>query len=92
MTHIPYRWRGELFCEDDIISTLMEYQPWSAWAEDGNEEDPNRVEEQLDDIAEKFSIDRNQPKKVLRAADFPVRLKRPPKPPSFCSVCLHWFS
>lgn len=89
MTHVAYRWNGDLFCEEDIVATLTEHEPWSAWRDAGNEPTEDDAEYELDDIAEMFRIDRRNNLQVAERG-FPARLSDLPK--SFCSFCLHWFS
>lgn len=89
---VAYRWRGELFCDGDIVDTLLDESPWDAWLDTNEQPGPEaNVEDVLDDIAEYFSVDRRNAQDV-EAHGFPVRLKGAPKPPQFCRGCLRWFS
>ena len=92
MARTAYRWRGDLFCEGDIVDTLLDADPWAAYL-DKNEVsgDADRAEEDLDAIAEYFSINRRN-KADVEANSFPVRIKGTPVPPDFCAGCLQWFS
>jgi hypothetical protein len=89
MTHIAYRWSSDLFCEEDIVAKLTEYEPWSAWRDAGNDPAADDSEYELDDIADMFRIDRSDPVQVAERG-FPERL--PDLPTDFCSFCLNWFS
>jgi len=87
-----YRWKGDLFCEGDIVDTLLDDEPWSVYLEENQTSgDADRAEQDLTAIADYFGIDRND-KAAVDANGFPVRIKGTPKPPDFCSVCLNWFS
>lgn len=87
MAHTAYRWRGDLFCEDDIVATLTEAEPWSAWLEE-HEPGERGTDVELMSIARKFGVKRRDPE----GQDFPVKLNEIPEPPFFCSACLNWFS
>lgn len=88
-TLTAYRWKGGLFCEGDIVDTLLDDSPWDAWLEENPQPDANAsVEDALDSIAQYFGIDR----KDADAHDFPVLVEGPIKPPEFCTICMKWFS
>lgn len=93
MTHIPYQWRDDLYCEEDIVDALTRQNPWSEWLDDeDNQPGAEDAEEQLDDIADLLGIDREDSDERLIEQDFPVRLNSTPEPPSFCTDCLRFFS
>jgi hypothetical protein len=91
VTHTAYQWHGDLFCERDIVSKLTDDAPWSAWIDDEHVPGDLPAEDELDEIADKFGIDRDDEIDCARR-NFPVRLATLPDPPSFCSECLSWFT
>jgi hypothetical protein len=87
-----YRWKGDLFCDGDIVDTMLDDSPWDAWlGENPRPHADANVEDVLDQIAVYFSINRNNRREV-ESMGFPVRLRGAPKPPQFCRGCLRWFS
>jgi hypothetical protein len=86
--HVAYKWHGDYYCGDDIVSVLTEHQPWSAWCDAGGEVGEYPTEIELDDIAIMFRIDRSDPQDVL-VRDFPVL--QPDGHPGFCARCRRWF-
>lgn len=90
MTHTPYQWKGNLYCEGDIVFALTDHEPWSKWL-DTHEANTRSAEAELTSIAIMFGFSRNDPVAVGQHG-FPVRLKEPPEPPSFCSGCAQWFT
>lgn len=87
-----YRWKGDLFCDGDIVDTMLDDTPWAAWLDENTLPDADaNVEDALDIIAAYFSIDRKN-KREVEAMGFPVRLRGTPEPPQFCRACLRWFS
>lgn len=87
-----YRWRDNLYCEGDIVSTLTDHEPWSTWIEAGYEPGTDDVETQLTQIARMVRVNRNNAGSVRRG-DFPERLDEMPSDPAeFCRACLHWFA
>lgn len=91
MTHTAYQWHGDLFCEGDIVASLTDHEPWSAWLSAINVPGDEDAETELDAIAEHFDIDRADEIECARR-NFPVRLTALPDPPSFCSACFGWFT
>lgn len=86
-----YLWKGDYFCNGDIIGALVEDLPWSGWVELGNDPDGDNTEATLHAIARFFSINRADLHQ-LEAEKFPIRVNKLPEPPAFCRVCLQWFS
>lgn len=91
MTHTAYRWRGDTFCEGDVVHVLTDHEPWSAWLSDLNVPGDEDAEAQLNEIATQFHVDRDDEIDCARR-DFPVRLPGTPDPPTICSGCYLWFS
>ena len=87
--HVAYRWHGDLYCEEDIVAVMTEHYPYLAWREAGGEPTASDTEDELDDIAAMFRIDRRDNLAVAER-DFPVRLHK--LPPGFCAFCFQWFS
>jgi hypothetical protein len=90
MTDFPYEWKGDYFCDDDIVAAITDYTPWSLWTFAGNTPGEDSAEDELDDIAAMFNIDRDDPVAVARR-EFPVLLHVLPNEPVFCSACFRWF-
>ena len=84
MSQAIYKWHGDLFCSGCIVATMLDHEPWMA-LEDSMQAEPGLHEEQLDAIAEHFSIDRDQ-----SSDDFPQRVTEITS--SICSGCLGWFA
>lgn len=85
-----YEWHGDLFCDGDIVFKLTDHEPWSRWVDAGNEPGTDDVEDQLNDIALHFRVNRSNPGSVRRK-QFPVRLDEPPAPGAFCAACKRFF-
>lgn len=85
-----YEWHGDLFCEGDIVFKLTDNEPWSRWVEAGNEPGTDTAEEQLNEIAMYFRVDRSKPQSVRRK-QFPKLLTEDPEPLSFCAACKRFF-
>jgi hypothetical protein len=85
-----YEWHGDLFCDGDIVFKLTDHEPWSRWVDAGNEPGVDDVEDQLNDIARHFRVNRSNPGSVRRK-QFPVRLTEPPAPGAFCAACKRFF-
>jgi hypothetical protein len=85
-----YEWHGDLFCDGDIVFKLTDHEPWSRWVDAGNEPGEDVCEEQLNDIARHFRVNRNNPGSVRRK-QFPVLLTEPPQPGAFCAACKRFF-
>lgn len=87
-----YLWRENFYCEGDIVATLTDEEPWSAWIAAGYEPGEDDVETQLTQIARMVRVNRSNAGSVRRG-DFPVKLDSPPSDPTaFCRACLHWFT
>jgi len=85
-----YEWHGDLFCEGDIVFKLTDHEPWSRWVDAGNEPGTDSAEEQLNDIARHFRVNRSNPQSVRRK-QFPTLLTTDPPPLSFCAACKRFF-
>lgn len=85
-----YEWHGDLFCDGDIVFKLTDHEPWSRWVDAGNEPGTDDCEDQLNDIARHFRVNRSNPGSVRRK-QFPVRLTEPPEPGAFCAACKRFF-
>jgi hypothetical protein len=84
--HVAYKWKGNLYCGDDIASAIIEEFPWRAWATVGHSlHDP---EDDLDSIADMFGIDRTDMWDV-DTHGFPERLND--GHPGYCCICKRWF-
>lgn len=86
--HSAYKWRGDLYCEDDIVAVLTEEFPWHVWRDQGGDPTEDDAETELDEIAAMFRIDRDALDHV-RATGFPERLGD--QHPGFCAFCKRWF-
>jgi hypothetical protein len=84
-----YLWKGDYFCGGDIVGSLTEDEPWSAWVEGGG--NANADASALAEIAEYFNIDAENPADIADN-NFPLKLRKAPEPPSFCRVCMQWFT
>lgn len=82
-----YLWKGDLFCDGDIVPALTDDSPWHNWITDGGEPSDD-TEDDLDDIADMFDIDRQDPVEVAEAG-FPVLVRNPTD--GLCVVCLRFF-
>lgn len=85
--HVAYKWRGGLYCEDDIVAVFTEHFPWHVWRDSGGDPTAEDAETELDEIAHLFRIDRNNPH--LAVTDFPERLAD--GHPGYCTFCHRWF-
>jgi hypothetical protein len=85
-----YLWNDSYWCEGDIVPYLTDHEPYSAWKEH-NEPGTDTTENELDDIARRFHVNRNNPSSVRRR-NFPVLLDSPPDPPACCRGCLAFFT
>lgn len=85
-----YEWHGDLFCEGDIVFKLTDNEPWSRWVDAGNEPGTDTAEEQLNEIARYFRVNRASPQSVRRK-QFPTLLTEDPEPLSFCAACKRFF-
>ena len=88
MTLSAYKWRGHLYCEDDIVAVFTEAFPWHVWRDNGGDPTAADAETELDEIAHLFRIDR---KDMWQVEDrgFPERLND--SHPGYCTFCHRWF-
>lgn len=91
MTEPVYEWKGDHFCEGDIVGALTLDKPWSAWLDTGGDPDATPGDEILDEIADYFNINRYDMEQVKREG-FPIRRWHSADGENvFCSTCLRWF-
>ena len=86
--HAAYKWRGELYCEGDIVAVLTEEFPWHVWRDQGGDPAVTDAETELNEIASMFRINRDAPSHV-QMTGFPERLGY--NHPGFCALCRRWF-
>ena len=86
--HAAYKWRGDLYCEDDIVAVFTEHFPWFIWRDMGGDPTADEAEDELDEIASLFHIDRRDMWQVEEHG-FPERLDD--GHPGFCAFCRRWF-
>jgi hypothetical protein len=93
VSSLIYRWKGDYFCEADIVGALTLDKPWSAWLATGGNPDAEPGDEVLDEIADYFNISRHNITQV-ETEGFPVRLRTTDMEAQlvFCVTCLNWFS
>lgn len=91
MSHPAYQWRDMLYCDKHIVPTLVTVAPYDAWPDAKRQPGDLDTEDELDELAQENGINRSKALECV-ARDFPVRLSHTPEPPSFCCVCLSWFS
>jgi hypothetical protein len=93
VSSLIYRWKGDYFCEADIVGALTMDKPWDAWLRTGGNPDAEPGDEVLDEIADYFNINRYS-KLQVEAEGFPVRLRTTDAEAQlvFCSTCLNWFN
>jgi hypothetical protein len=86
--HVAYKWRGDLYCEDDIVAVFTEHFPWHVWRDAGGDPTADDAETELNEIADMFRINRSDPRQLAQH-DFPERLGD--GHPGYCTFCLRWF-
>lgn len=91
MTHVAYRWAGDVFCEEDIVAAMTDHEPWSAWIDAGNLPTEGDADGDLDSIAFFFMLDTEDEAETEKVG-WPVKLADLPDPPEICSGCLNWFT